>query len=232
MTMLVERLASQISRHHVVTVAGVATLVHGVVYGAANRFPLRTPEVLPLSAADLWIPFIPASVFVYVSDYLLLFAALFLLRTPLARARFLVGFVGVLASTTLIHWAWPVAYPRELYPLVQELNPFTATIFSWVRQIDSPASCLPSLHVAAATLSVGALLLEGVPGRIGISLWALAVCVSTLTTKQHFVVDVVWGVVFGTAAALAIFPAPFTASLRRGSGTDSRPRTAVAAWFR
>jgi membrane-associated phospholipid phosphatase len=74
--------------------------------------------------------------------------------------------------------------------------------------MDTPANCCPSLHVSTAFLtafifidssSEGGVRRER-RGYLAIYLvWAFAIAVSTLTTKQHYLVDVVTGFVLALA---------------------------------
>jgi membrane-associated phospholipid phosphatase len=60
--------------------------------------------------------------------------------------------------------------------------------------VDRPVNCVPSLHVANACVCALALQREGSTWHYGAPVWLALIMLSTLTTKQHFVIDVLAGV--------------------------------------
>jgi membrane-associated phospholipid phosphatase len=94
--------------------------------------------------------------------------------------------------------AYPTAAPR---PDVVPGEGFGAWSLRLAYDIDPPYGCFPSLHVAYAFVS--ALATYRVHAGVGTvaALWAALIGVSTLFTKQHYLVDVI----AGTAAALAAY---------------------------
>ncbi len=74
--------------------------------------------------------------------------------------------------------------------------------FTELRASDSPSNCFPSMHVALAW-SIGLTwicYLQNRWAQAGVLLWALGVSVFTLTTKQHYIVDVPAGFIVGAGA--------------------------------
>jgi membrane-associated phospholipid phosphatase len=194
-------------------VALLATALHAVLYLLPNHVQWVPPRVLPLSSLDQWLPLIPETVWIYWSDYLLLFCGFHFCRSPEAVWRFSVAIFATVVAGVAVHWLFPVVYPRSLYPLPGDAS-VTLFLFERFRAVDTPASSLPSLHVAASY--VAALMApRGARGRrILLLVWATAIAASTLTTKQHYVVDV--------AAGLALAGAVFAMSQRFGSASESR----------
>ncbi len=95
----------------------------------------------------------------------------------------LVGYAGFLLYPTLA--PRPAQVPGE---------GFSAWTLRLVYSIDPPHGCFPSLHVAYSFVS--ALTCFRVHRGVGVvaGLWAALIGVSTLYTKQHYVVDVIAGV--------------------------------------
>lgn len=182
----------------------LATIVHGVVYSAANHWPSRTPRLLTMTAFDQAVPFLPFTVFPYVSAYPFVFVAFLSLRRQSSQVRFLEVFISCVVVAGFIHWAMPTSYPRELYPLLETHDWPSRTMLSIVRQFDTPSSCLPSLHVATAVCS--ALLVRRERPRLFFAYlaWALGIIVSTLTTKQHYLVDVISGAALALATTVLV----------------------------
>ena len=179
-----------------------ATLMHGLAYYLANHYPYGTVRELPLTAVDLAMPFWPWTVFLYLSDYLLIFVAFEGCRTRASAERFLVTELVVIFLATLIHWAFPVSFPRTLFPLPEDLAAAPAQAMDFLRAFDAETSCLPSLHVAGAVLAPLLISKEQPRAFPWLMLWAAVVAVSTMTTKQHYLVDVLAGVALAVLAYL------------------------------
>ena len=183
--------------------SGVVVLV---CYGAGK---LAGPaELLPLTTIDTWIPFLPWTIWIYGSGTKA--ALLAWLMVPDGRAGrrlfFTLALVSVVTCTFFV--LWPTTYPRELYPLPPG---DTATLreFADLRSADSPTNCFPSLHVALAwglALNWAGFLRKGrwAPVAWAPIVWAAAVSIGTLTTKQHYVVDVPAGAAIGVAVWWAV----------------------------
>ncbi|MCC6335792.1 MAG: inositol phosphorylceramide synthase [Myxococcales bacterium] len=190
-----------------VLLAGVFTGLHAVVYMVGNHLPLGTPRLLPMTALDEAVPFLPATVFVYLSDYALAFVAFLSLQRRESVHRFLWVFMTCVAVAGVIHWVYPTAYPRERFPIPDDAHALSRLGLSVLRYFDSPNSCLPSLHVATATGSAVLVYRERPRRSRWLVAWALLVVASTLTAKQHYAVDLLagWamlGVVLFTVDAL------------------------------
>ncbi|MBL4846718.1 MAG: phosphatase PAP2 family protein [Planctomycetes bacterium] len=151
------------------------------------------------SLATAWddaIPFLPIFMWAYEGVYTVILFPVFVVRCQRLFRRVIWGYFWV-ATVSLVIWAlFPVA-AIELRPDVTKLDP--SVFHHWgVRvnyALDPPLNLFPSLHVAIATLVVvcaykarpayGALAGSG----------AVLIALSTVFVKQHFVVDVVGGVV-------------------------------------
>jgi hypothetical protein len=179
--------------------AALATvLVCAAMYFIPQHWRIGVPVELPLTALDRAIPFWPSSGVVYFAAFGFLLATFLLLRDRDEATRFL--YASLLAQTVamLCFLVWPVQYPRELYPLPADSSAIGSALVQYVRGTDAPVNCLPSLHVS--TVVICALALRGRRWS-GAALLAVAASTSsTLTFKQHYVVDAVAGAVLGIAA--------------------------------
>lgn len=115
---------------------------------------------------------------------------------PLLRAY---GSLMVVCSAVFV--LFPVEFPRD--PLV------VRHIGDWALQIvhgaDPPINCFPSSHCAVATLSALALRDVHPPAYLpGVAL-ALGICVATVLTKQHYLIDTLAGILLGGAAYFHFF---------------------------
>jgi membrane-associated phospholipid phosphatase len=189
-------------RRDIALTALAATGVHVLLYALANHYPFGDVRQLELTTVDRAVPFWPWTVFFYLSDYALLFVAFQGCRTRASADRFVVTELVMIGFATLVHWSFPVAFPRELYPLPDELAAAPAEAMRLLRAFDAQTSCLPSLHVAGAVLAPLLIRREQPRAFPWLMAWAGLICLSTLTTKQHYLFDVVAGIALASSAYL------------------------------
>ncbi len=176
-------------------VGTIWTIVASILYLVSNHYPFFPPRQLPMTWIDERVPFIPETIFLYLSEYPLFFSVYLLARDMKNLNKYLYSFLFIQIFSVVIFMLWPTTYPRDLFPLTPDLDRFSMYFFSALRSADSPNSCLPSLHVSSCYLSAFVFLDEQRKKFPVFFLWASAVGVSTLTTKQHYIVDVVAGFV-------------------------------------
>jgi membrane-associated phospholipid phosphatase len=150
---------------------------------------------------DRTVPFLPWTVFIYVSDYVLVIFSFFLCRSRDTALRYFCAQMSVIVFATAVHWAVPIAFPRELYPLPPDLAALPALALKLVRGFDAATSCMPSLHVADSVLAPLLIRRERPKAFPWLLAWGALIAVSTLTTKQHYLLDVVAGVGLAMVAA-------------------------------
>jgi membrane-associated phospholipid phosphatase len=173
-------------------------IIGASLYLASNHFPIYPPQMLPMTHWDLSIPFIPWTVWIYGSEIPFFFAVYLVSKDLVNANKYLYSFLALQIMSVTIFWLWPTTYPRELFPLPAGVDPFTRDYFLNFRNLDTPANCLPSMHVSSCYLSSFLYLDEQkkkFPFFFG---WATAIALSTLTTKQHYIIDVVGGIAVAT----------------------------------
>jgi membrane-associated phospholipid phosphatase len=156
----------------------------------------RVPAVeLPMTAFDAWVPFLPNTIFIYTSDYFLFLWAYLACRDTRETNKFAYAFMSLQFVSFFIFWAWPTTFPRHLFPLPppDQMNALGYQIFSGLRSIESPDSCLPSLHVSCCYLAAFQFWHQERKWFPFFFTWATLVAISTLTVKQHYLVDIVGG---------------------------------------
>ena len=172
-----------------------------LLYMPANHFHIFPPQFLPMTWIDQTVPFLPYTVWIYVSEYLF-FVVVYLVCKDLSNlSKYFYSFLTLQSLSVLIFWLWPTTYPRELYPLPGDLEAVTHYLFSNLRITDTPANCCPSLHVSSVYLSSFIFLDDQREKFPFFFIWGTAIALSTLTTKQHYIVDVI----VGLALALLIY---------------------------
>ncbi|HYH94491.1 phosphatase PAP2 family protein [Hyalangium sp.] len=178
--------------------AGVVIAAGIRCYAWLNRsLPPRFDFTTPLDTA---IPFLPWTFPAYWSFFVLLLVVAWQLH-PSEYSRGLRAVLWVLAVCFTGFILFTAHYPR---PDVESIaSPFWREEFRWLWSKDLPGNTFPSVHVAITVL--GLLRLWRRRGRVLWAVWATLICLSTLTVKQHFVVDVLGGLVVGLAVHAWVF---------------------------
>jgi len=140
---------------------------------------------------DRFVPFRPEYVWLYLCVYPFFILPFFRAPRTAIVYRLAVGYVLMLLVSYAIFLAMPVTYDRPVLPVPH------ATFSTWALGIvhgqDPPWNCLPSTHCSVALLAALALRESG----RAVGIWGLAtaigIAVSTVYTKQHYIVDVLAG---------------------------------------
>lgn len=174
-------------------------LVYSVLYVIPNFFLSTPPYELPLLWIDQMTPLIPWTFLIYTSDYLVFVFALILLEQKAHFLSFARMMFGILLICGIFFYTFPTTYPRPLYPEVS--NPVIRAVMEFVAAADTPRNCFPSMHVGLTAGATWALRHFGIRIWGPFSLWSLLIFVSTLTTKQHYFLDILGGL--GVMAVVA-----------------------------
>ena len=179
---------------------GLAVFLIG--YLVTNHFPLFEPRLLPVFEFEKQIPFIPQTGWIYTSDYVYLMVMTYLLRKK-PIDRYFWSFLTLNSINFSFYIAYPTIFPRENFPI--ESIDFGNFALYLARLVDAPTNCFPSSHIGACML--GALFLLTISRRyffIFLS-WAALISFSTLTVKQHYVIDIPGGMIVGIISFLPFF---------------------------
>jgi len=171
----------------------LAALACAALYIVPSRLTAGHARLLELSALDMLIPYLPWTVWFYLAQYPLLLIAYFGCTDSMRCHRFLRVVVVVQAAAAAAFVAVPIRYPRELFVAPEATGQLTVIVCDWGRSIDPPVNCLPSLHVTSCVLVLCLIGRASSPARLAGWMVALASIVSTLTFKQHYVVDLLAG---------------------------------------
>lgn len=168
--------------------------IPGMVLGRT----LHRPEL----ALDRVVPLQPVWALVYGSVYLfLILLPVFVVRQEEHIRRTVAAYLVVWIAAYVCFFVYPTVAPRPAEVLGQG---FVVWGLRFLYAADPPYNCFPSLHVAHSFVS--ALTCYRVHRELGIAaaFCASLVAVSTLYSKQHYVLDVVGGI-FLASAAYAVF---------------------------
>jgi membrane-associated phospholipid phosphatase len=148
-------------------------------------------------------PFVPAWALVYLSLNVLLALSPLILRT---RQVFLPLFFTMSVETVLASLCFIFLPVADGYAPVL-VSGFWGPVFSLADVVNLDHNYLPSLHV---TLAVTAALAFGQRcgrgGKLVFHGWATAIALSTLFTHQHYLLDVLTGLVLALVAMRVVYP--------------------------
>jgi len=183
-----------------------------VVYFLLLLFPMFPVTIMPVTAIDRAIGFSPWALGAYFSLWFYVSIAPSLLRNRRdlwfhGKIAAVMGLVGL-----AIFLFWPTAVPVGAGLSEKDLE-----ALAWLKQVDATGNACPSLHVAFAVFS--GLWLDRVlkamrvplMGRLLNLFWCVAICYSTLATKQHVFIDVIAGAMLGGIAGMVRSREPFDA---------------------
>jgi membrane-associated phospholipid phosphatase len=160
-----------------------------LLYMLTGRVHLGGAVLLPVTVLDRRIPFLSPTVWIYHTQFFFLLAGVRALRQPAVISRTLYA----MAAASLISFAVFFVYPTTLPRVEVSAGPLTRRAFALLYAIDPPTNCLPSLHVALAWVAALGVGKENRRAGVAALAWAALISLSTLTTKQHYLIDVLAG---------------------------------------
>lgn len=146
------------------------------------------------SALDRAVPFVAASILVYLSQFLLLPYALVAARDDGARSH---AFYSMLLATLLAAVIF-VCFPTSVMRPTPPLDGLLGLAWRGLHLADTPNNGFPSLHVALA--AIAGMLLWQTNRRALAIIWPALISLSTLTTRQHIAWDIAGGLLLAASA--------------------------------
>ena len=182
-------------------------------YQLLQRHQFFPATEMPLSQWDRAIPFWPQSVWVYLSIYLFMPLAPFVMRERRQLLRYARGLVAISLVADAVFIFWPTTCPR---PAAADVT----GLYRVLTAIDNPFHACPSLHAAFAVFS--ALVADLVTRelklpsrwRIAAWTWTALILLATLTTKQHTLADLAAGGALAFVAFACVLRKPVPVSPR------------------
>jgi membrane-associated phospholipid phosphatase len=172
-------------------------------YDMVNAFAADPVRTIHLTSPASVVPWIiqPWTAVIYILGGVIFPLVPFLYYPSWRGIAFVMAcFTAASLMAFAVYWLWPVSMVRPEFAG----GTLGERLMLWVFSIDKPANCFPSLHVIFAVL--GALLID----RTGVGRWArwfwwafaAAVCVTTVTSGQHYFIDVPGGIAVALAGYL------------------------------
>jgi membrane-associated phospholipid phosphatase len=175
-------------------VGPVGILLFVILYMLPNHFPLFDSHTLPLLGFEKDLPIMPWTVWFYTSDYLYVALVFTLLSEKENMNRIFKGEMIILFISMIIFFLFPTIYPRP--EVNYDSAGITGRFLKLVHTLDSPMNSCPSVHVAITFMGGFGFLREKKYLFPFFMLWAVLISISTITLKQHYLIDVVAGFFF------------------------------------
>ncbi|WP_147206180.1 phosphatase PAP2 family protein [Segetibacter aerophilus] len=174
-----------------------AVIIFLIPYTVVNNLTLQR-NTISFIPGEQSIPFLPWTFIIYLSAFLQSLFVMYHLPRPLLYKTLLSLSIAVMIGFILF-LIIPLQYPRELYV---NNNPLVILF----RKIDRSGNCFPSLHIVITTVfsytycNYEKSKLKG----FLMWLWCAMIIVSVLTTKQHYLIDVLGGIALAIPTLLHI----------------------------
>jgi membrane-associated phospholipid phosphatase len=180
----------------------VLATVFMTIYSVCGAISNQYPNNLEMTSFEQGVPFLVWTVWIYIGLYpaYILWAVLGY-KDEIEMNKTLYAFSVLCLVSCSVFLIYPVTYPRELFPLPSETG---ASVFllKMTRLIDKPSNCLPSLHVGLCFIFAFGYWEEN-KRKFWISIFLSAlISFSTLTTKQHYLVDIIASLVIASSIYL------------------------------
>jgi len=166
-------------------------------YFLTNHFHIREPKTLPFIFHENNIPFMGRTFIIYMS-YLIQIPLLFALLPKKIFAAVWSIATYIAFFYCVFFFILPTTYPRDILINNGFIKGFAAA--------DHPTNAFPSMHVFLSRITALACLFtrRNRKGRLVI-LRSLAIIISTLTTKQHYLIDIFASLIIASLAYFLVY---------------------------
>ena len=177
-------------------ILALTMLAWTIIYFFVNRMQVEPENRLDLGTSlDLKIPFVPQFALFYFSTYIFVLQPFFILSKAGQFYWMLVSFASISVVASLIHATVPSKIERREN---LDTDAISGRMLGLFQKTCKPYGNFPSMHVGLSVPVVAANFLAGGPILGSITLvWAVLIALSTLYTKQHYVLDVLAGLFAG-----------------------------------
>ncbi len=205
------RLPKLITKKNKLIVTLIAAALSTLFYLLTNHFHLTQTHTLPLSNFEKNLEVTPWMIWIYLTMYGFVIGAFLKLEDEEILNRIGWAYILVQLVSYTFFILFPVVYPRDPQAImlaIQNSDPITRFAFTMLWETDSPANCFPSLHVSNVFLISFAYLqkksLRQKTFWFAISFSSI-IAYSTIATKQHYLWDVISGIILAACAYTLLF---------------------------
>jgi len=160
------------------------------LYLFSNRVHIFPVHLLPLTPIDIWVPYMPWTGWIYIGVYFIPLGCTVIVKDPADIKRIVYSFLAMTTVCTTVFVLYPTVYPRPEMNLSASSGSYALQM---VQSLDTPANSMPSQHVALAFLSAFFIHRYRKSWGNAAILFGILISISTLTTKQHYIWDVIIG---------------------------------------
>ena len=182
-------------KHSWFPLAGIV-VIQAIAYGGTKLLSANWQHHMPSIVIDEYIPFIPAFILPYVICYAH-WVLNFILSAHTGEERFSKFAKAVMLSQIIcgiIFLLFPTTIVR---PDVSLYNGLVGFLLKMIFGLDTPVNLFPSMHCLLSWFSwIAVRNCKNIPlwYQIFSFVFAIVVCVSTVTVKQHFFIAIIGGV--------------------------------------
>ncbi len=172
----------------------IAVVLNFSVYGGARVIAGDWKHHNIEGPLDGLIPFVPFTVVIYLGCYLFWIVNYILIARQ--GKKEVCQFFAADFISRLVCLACYLIYPTTNIRPVVEAEGFWNQVMIFLYRVDAADNLFPSIHCLVSWFCFAGLRKSNVPRwyRNASCVMALLVCISTLTTKQHVIIDVAGGV--------------------------------------
>lgn len=154
----------------------------------------------PVIQLDYLIPFLPFTIWIYYIFYLLFFFMLFFIpnnkKGEKLLRNMLISLIIDIITSSVIFLLFPVKVKLRENINYQNINSFyTKQLILLLYKYDKPFSSWPSLHVSQTIIMYK--YFNKIYQSHAVTFLVVLIILSTLTTKQHYLFDIVTGIMKG-----------------------------------
>ena len=175
-----------------------------IMYFFVNRLPVQAERRLDLGTAlDRSTPFLPQFIPVYFSTYPFVLLPFFIVHDERLFYIMLTSFAAISVCATAIHALVPSKIERVEQ---QDASTPSGWMLGLFQKTCKPHGNFPSMHVGLSVPVVVATFLVAGPLIGSLTLfWTVLIALSTLFTKQHYILDVLAGFLGGCVILALVF---------------------------
>ena len=169
-------------------------------YFFPQKHPFKAPIELPTKLDDK-IPFVPCWAWVYSGLYYPMIIGLVFSINSFQQYFYIAANFLLLAFIQILFFTfYPIVTP-ERWRESAAISSKSQQFLKFVQSFDAATNCFPSMHVSVATLTSLHMLnnLEFLHPAVVSAVWSfpLIIALSCLFTKQHYIVDTLFGALLG-----------------------------------